>query len=590
MNDSNMKNGIVKYFIGAIFLLALLISSMGSIGLMDDIKPTRSEEQESYGILLNCPENMKTTPPEQTVEYEIIVSNMGSETDTFEFKIGGPGFMLDGLVSGLTLPDGTYYQEGGDPTWELDPNENVTIKLGVNIWYSSGTFEINVTGRSLNSEDSGKEISDVITTFTTVSDVDYGIDLECYENEKTTSPREYVDYEILVNNIGKHKDQFKLEVSELLPEGIYSSFILPGGEQYSYMEDIPFIELGPGESEVIVLKVSIYYTSGTFPIEVIGSSIGATMVDGNNTNQQATDSITTFTTVLVGEEGVDLVPEWTGYEYSSGANDSRIGESVYLTGTVHNRGGSLIKDATVSLVVDGIFLQNVSLISIQGNSGHDVSFIWASDKEGYHDVVLYADPGNSVQELDETNNKDLIRIQVLPGNNNQNPSSPPPQPPANIPPGIIITNPENDSTVSGLITVTAEIKGCNCTLESSLYLDGSLILNGSSDYDEIVYHAGQHYFIWNYLLNTSEYENGYHLLEIMDTHGRSASIRIEISNDDIDPLPAPVDPGLPNSTGSSPQKGKLIDGTSVSWIVIVLMVIASIIGIIAISYHKKKLI
>jgi len=297
MNNSK-RNGNAKYFIGAFLLLVVLISSMSSTGLMGDFKPTRSEDMESYGLLLLCPENMKATPPEETVEYEIIVSNTGSETDTFEFEIGGPGFMLDGLVSGLTLPDGTHYQEGGNPTWELDPNENATIILGVNIWYSSGTFEINVTGHSMCAEEAGEQVSDVVSTFTSVSSTEYGIDLYISDNEKTTPPREFVDYEIQIKNTGRLWDRFELRGTRMLPEGIYAGFILPDGEYYSYMKGTPDIELEPSETTVVVLNVSIYYTSGTFKIEVLGSSIGATLVDGNRTDQQATDLITTYTKVL----------------------------------------------------------------------------------------------------------------------------------------------------------------------------------------------------------------------------------------------------------------------------------------------------
>jgi hypothetical protein len=245
-------------------------------------------------------------------------------------------------------------------------------------------------------------------------------------------------------------------------------------------------------------------------------------------------------------------------------------------------GGSTISDVTTSLMVDNQYVQNISVNAIPGNSGHDVSFIWIPVTEGDHYLVMVADPGNNIQELDETNNEDQLIIHDVAGSSNQDPSPPP-----NTPPGIIIVHPDNGSTISGIITVKAEIKGCNCTLGSFLYLDGYFIVNGTMDLDEIVYHEGQHYFIWTYHLDTNGYENGNHLMEIRDTHGRFTVAEIEILNEE-DPANTPFDQNTSSSDDPKPYKEAMTFDTPASMVALILIMMGVIIGLVVISYRKSK--
>ncbi len=149
------------------------VSSVGAYLLPDQtllasINTTTTVIARGYGIVMDCPENNKTVRPEQTAQYFINVKNLGNVPDDFLFTIGGSAYLLEGVSTALILPNGTVYPEGwGNPTWHLAANETAMIILNVTIFYTSGTYEINVTGISLNGPDPPPQ--DTITTLTTIN-------------------------------------------------------------------------------------------------------------------------------------------------------------------------------------------------------------------------------------------------------------------------------------------------------------------------------------------------------------------------------------------------------------------------------------
>lgn len=119
-----------------------------------------------YGIDLNCLDNNETICPEETVQYYIDVTNLGNVPDDFRFSIGGWAYGLEGVSTALILPDGSVYPEGiGNPTWHFEANETDMITLNVTVIYTSGSYDINVTGVSL----SKPNLSDTIETLTTMN-------------------------------------------------------------------------------------------------------------------------------------------------------------------------------------------------------------------------------------------------------------------------------------------------------------------------------------------------------------------------------------------------------------------------------------
>ncbi len=140
----------------------------------DTIETITTVGEPRYGIDLQCRDNEKVTFPEKTAYHYIDVVNTGTVTDEYEFQLGGPAYMLDGVGSWLVFPDGsTEPANGYRHTLHLRPGETMALTLNVNVYYSKGTYEINVTGRSLGSSEVG-----TIRTFTTIHDgTDDNIDL-----------------------------------------------------------------------------------------------------------------------------------------------------------------------------------------------------------------------------------------------------------------------------------------------------------------------------------------------------------------------------------------------------------------------------
>ena len=450
-------------------------------GKTDAVSTYTTVGQPRYGIDLNCMENEKTTAPEVTVEYNISVLNTGTEIDDYGIDIVGEPYMADGIGCWFQFPDGSIYPNGeGVVTWQLEPDEMVTILLYVHIYYTNHTFEISVTARSLTSGD-----ADTISTYTTVGEPSYGIVLDCQENSRTTTSEQTVEYDISVKNLGDVADEVALSIGgpAYMLDGVGSWLVLPDGSVYTGGGEGAAFRLGARETVTVTLGVNVWYQEGTWEINFTAQS----------RDSGETHTIRTFTTVndTGGSEYVDLRPEWIMVKCNC---TPRVGSTIPLLTRIKNT-GDVIADCIIIAFFDGnASLGNASIDTVGPGGIADVFVDWTPMRAGDHAIIVMVDPGNRIVESDERNNNMDALIKVDNGSNEPGGNTNPPN-----------NEPGNEGNVSIRLDTDKDIYLPREHVEISITAinpdpeEVELVLHGNSTYTICIYDSnGTIMFAGNY--------------------------------------------------------------------------------------------
>ena len=92
--------------------------------------------------------------------------------------------------------------------------------------------------------------------------------------------------------------------------------------------------------------------------------------------------------------------------------EASIGDNVTFTAAIHNQGPGQTSDLRVACYIDGLLLNSRDLPKINPEGSAAVSFVWTTTA-GKHDIKMFADYGNRVTEVDETNNEKKISFSTL---------------------------------------------------------------------------------------------------------------------------------------------------------------------------------
>ncbi len=140
-------------------------------------------------------------------------------------------------------------------------------------------------------------------------------------------------------------------------------------------------------------NASILWTaaSGVHNISVVVDA-GNEIVESNDTNNEAEKAIT-----------VQTKPELCTTDISFSPVSPTEGESVTITAVINNTGWSAASDFTTSFFVDGALIGNATNISVNALSSSKATITWTS-VSGKHDMRVFADSCDVIQESNETNN------------------------------------------------------------------------------------------------------------------------------------------------------------------------------------------
>jgi len=140
-------------------------------------------------------------------------------------------------------------------------------------------------------------------------------------------------------------------------------------------------------------NASILWTaaSGVHNISVVVDAENE-IVESNDTNNEAEKAIT-----------VQTKPELCTTDISFSPVSPTEGESVTLTAVINNTGWSSASNFTASFFVDGVLIGNATNISVNALSSLKATITWTA-VSGKHDMRVYADSCDVIQESNETNN------------------------------------------------------------------------------------------------------------------------------------------------------------------------------------------
>ncbi|MEM3524968.1 MAG: CARDB domain-containing protein [Thermoplasmata archaeon] len=148
-------------------------------------------------------------------------------------------------------------------------------------------------------------------------------------------------------------------------------------------------------SESKTVSFSTYFQASPNKIKVV--------LDGKN---KVPESVETNNVVEINLAYPDLV-----IENASASPSSPIeGDNVTITAQLKNSGNAAVSDVVVYLIVDGIKVSEVKESLAIGET-KTVTFYWIA-VYGTHNISVYADPGNTVGELNEANNGAEFQITV----------------------------------------------------------------------------------------------------------------------------------------------------------------------------------
>jgi subtilase family serine protease len=92
--------------------------------------------------------------------------------------------------------------------------------------------------------------------------------------------------------------------------------------------------------------------------------------------------------------------------------DAPIGDTVVITASVKNQGGSKTENSLINLYIDGIKIASEELPQIDTGDSITKTFNWVAEA-GVHTFKITADINNTVIEVNETNNEKEIRFTTM---------------------------------------------------------------------------------------------------------------------------------------------------------------------------------
>jgi PGF-CTERM protein len=223
----------------------------------DTSKVIKVEGDEDYGVDLSVNTPGQTVKPNETATYTLTVKNTGAVMDNYTLDI-------------VNENNATIVSLSKDAIANLGAGESEDVLLNVSD-ESEDTFVVKVTATS----EGDLNVSDSITTTTTVGGEDYGVDLSVNTPGQTVKPNETATYTLTVKNTGAVMDNYTLDIVNENNATIVS------------LSKDAIANLGAGASEDVLLNVSDA-SEDTFVVKVTATSEG---------DLNVSDSITTTTIV-----------------------------------------------------------------------------------------------------------------------------------------------------------------------------------------------------------------------------------------------------------------------------------------------------
>ncbi|MEM3445011.1 MAG: CARDB domain-containing protein [Thermoplasmata archaeon] len=152
--------------------------------------------------------------------------------------------------------------------------------------------------------------------------------------------------------------------------------------------------LNAGETKTV--RFDVYFQNSPNKIKVV--------LDGKN---KVPEKIETNNVVEITLVYPDIVLESAAALPSSPVE----GDNVTITGVLKNIGNGTVSGLQVFLIVDGVKVGETIIGTLAPGENKTVTFYWIATF-GQHTICVYADPGNTVGELNETNNAYEFQINV----------------------------------------------------------------------------------------------------------------------------------------------------------------------------------
>lgn len=113
-----------------------------------------------------------------------------------------------------------------------------------------------------------------------------------------------------------------------------------------------------------------------------------------------------------------------------------------------------------------------------------------------------------------------------------------------------ILSPANNTAVSELVTISVEVRTCNCSGVTSLYVGEKFFSNGTRE--EMVKHDGVWWEIFSHQWDSTTVENGEHVIKVYGKHKQYLDrITLNVNNEEG---------GIPNTLIISPENGSELQG------------------------------
>jgi uncharacterized repeat protein (TIGR01451 family) len=109
--------------------------------------------------------------------------------------------------------------------------------------------------------------------------------------------------------------------------------------------------------------------------------------------------------------GIPL-PELIVQDITWSPPEASIGDNVTFTATIKNQGSGPTQISQVTCYIDGLLLASKDLPVVSPADSITRSFVWVATA-GTHDIRMFADAGNRVIEVDETNNEKKTSFSTL---------------------------------------------------------------------------------------------------------------------------------------------------------------------------------
>ena len=377
----------IVVFVVIITLTALaVLGDSGGVGTR-----VRAGDNAASYVYLDASVVEQDILPFGTVEYEIIVRNLGDSNITYT---------PPSPVS-LTLP--TDWSISFSPGSAIFIPGNMFEILIVNLTASSEAKANTIVDLEIIGTTSNPEAEIIPVTLTTSVRQIYATGLSTVDRLVLDSPLDTKNFDITIDNNGNGDDRVRLEITGI-----------PSGLELSQNSQEFIINHGDSASLTITMYPSSILTAGEY-------KIGISLYRINDTGKTMVSSQDLWVEVryypdLTLSMGDIVLSKYVPYS----------GENVTVNITVHNIGDSDARNFSVSIFPvtrSGSQLQDIHDISIEFlgmNRSTTISIPWRADPPAVNKLQVILDPQDTIGELDEENNKAELHITII---TESNPSS-----------------------------------------------------------------------------------------------------------------------------------------------------------------------